>query len=125
MTNPDQAQGTHAEAGFTPLADVAALDAALARSQEAPVLIFLNDPYCPISRHAWGEMQRLPQESLTDAYLVDVSRQHDVKRAVAEKTAVRHESPQAIVLRQGKAVWDASHFAITAKEVSTTLAANR
>ena len=104
--------------GFTPLADVAALDAALAQSREATTLVYLHDPYCPISRRAWGEMQQLPPEALGAAYLVDVSRQHDVKQAVAARTGVWHESPQVIVLRDGKAVWDASHFAITAAQVT-------
>ncbi len=58
-------------------------------------------------------------------YLVDVLAQRPLSQAIAARLGIRHESPQAIVLRQGKAVWDASHFAITAKEVSTTLAANR
>ena len=69
-------------------------------------------------------MQRLPQEALGAAYLVDVSRQHDVKRAVETQTGVRHESPQAIIVRNGKAVWDASHFAITAEDVAKQVTAN-
>jgi bacillithiol system protein YtxJ len=107
---------------FAPLADAAALDAALARSHEAPVLLFLHDPHCPISRRAWGEMARLPAEATARAFLVDVSRQHALSDAVEERTGVRHESPQALVLRGGKAVWDASHFAITAEEVTDALA---
>lgn len=108
--------------GFTPIADVAALDAALAKSHEAATLVYLHDPYCPISRRAWGEMQQLPPEALGAAYLVDVSRQHEVKRAVEVQTGVRHESPQAIVLRDGRAVWNASHFAITAEDVARQVA---
>jgi bacillithiol system protein YtxJ len=55
---------------------------------------------------------------------VDVRRDRAVSRAIEAQTGVRHESPQAIVLRHGKAVWDASHFAITAEAVTGAIAAN-
>jgi bacillithiol system protein YtxJ len=34
---------------------------------------------------------------------------------------VRHESPQAILLRDGKPVWKASHFRITAGALAQAL----
>ena len=108
--------------GFASLADTAALDEAMERSHGAPVLLFLHDPYCPISRRAWGEMQRLAEGPLADAFLVNVAQEHALSDAIESRTGVRHESPQALVLRGGKAVWDASHFAITAEEVAGALA---
>jgi bacillithiol system protein YtxJ len=38
-----------------------------------------------------------------------------------EERRSRHESPQVIVLRQGRAIWSASHDAITAQAVATAL----
>jgi hypothetical protein len=38
---------------------------------------------------------------------------------------VRHESPQVIVLRAGRAAWSASHFRITADAVRGALDAAR
>ncbi len=113
-----------AETRFTPLTDVAGLDDLLTRSHDAPVVLFLHDFSCPISARAHREMQRLPDEARAAITLVDVGQAHAVKRAVEERTGVRHESPQVILLRGGAAVWDASHFAITAKEVSGALATN-
>ncbi|MFN8511410.1 MAG: bacillithiol system redox-active protein YtxJ [Thermomicrobiales bacterium] len=120
--NLNGSKGEQAEGGFAPLPDADAFDGLLARSHDAPVLLFLHDPYCPISRRAWGEMQQLAEQPLADAYLVNVSRQHDLSDAIAARTGVRHESPQALVLRDGKAVWDASHFSITAQAVGSALA---
>lgn len=120
--NSNEAKGERMEGGFVPLPDTDALDGLLARSHDAPVLLFLHDPYCPISRRAWGEMQQLAEQPLADAYLVNVSRQHDLSDAIAARTGVRHESPQALVLRDGEAVWDASHFSITAQAVGSALA---
>ena len=104
-------------ARFVPVADVAALDPLLARSHDGPVVLFLHDKGCPISRAAYRQMARLGGE----IPLVDVRRAHDVSRDVEERTGVRHESPQALVLRQDRAVWSASHYAITTQAVTDAL----
>jgi bacillithiol system protein YtxJ len=115
------------ETGFVPLTEAEGLGALLARSHDAPVLLFLHDDFCPISGRAYEEMRevlRLPDAGATPTMLVDVRRDRAVSRAIEAQTGVRHESPQAIVLRHGKAVWDASHFAITAEAVTGAIAAN-
>ena len=45
--------------------------------------------------------------------------------AVAERTGVRHESPQVICLRGGRAVGQASHYDINAATLGRLLAAAR
>lgn len=100
-----------------PVADVAALDAVIERSSEGPVLLFNYDQFCPINARAYKELAQL--EAPID--LIDVARQHEVKHAVAERTGVRHESPQLIIVRDRQAVWSASHFAITAAAVTQAL----
>jgi len=107
---------------FTSLAETEGYAGAAARSQEGPVVLFLHDYSCPISRAAYGEMQRLSPEIIGETRLVDVAREHALKQQIEAETGVRHESPQAIILRDGKAVWDASHFAITTKSVTAALA---
>src|SRR3954465_9858864 len=99
---------------FTPISDTAALDPLFAASDEHPVIIFKHDPYCPISARAYQEMAHLDG----DVAIIDVANDKDVARAVTERTGVRHESPQVIVVRDGKAVWSASHHRITADGVS-------
>ena len=41
--------------------------------------------------------------------------------AVAAKLGVRHETPQAILVRRGKAVWSASHFRVNAASIEKAL----
>ncbi len=98
---------------FTPVADAEALARLFAASNERPVLLFLHDPDCPISANAYDEMV----DAARPAHVVDVTTQHDLSRAVAAYTGVRHESPQAFVLRDGKPAWHASHGRIRAKSV--------
>jgi bacillithiol system protein YtxJ len=110
--------------GFAPLRETEALEGAIERSHDAPVILYLHDRGCPISLRAWGEMQDLPGEVQAQTLLVDVTRDHGVKRAIAERTGVRHESPQVLVLRHGRAAWHASHFAITADAVTEAVTSN-
>ena len=41
----------------------------------------------------------------------------DLAREIEQRTGVRHETPQALVIRNGRAVWNASHFDVTAQAV--------
>lgn len=99
-------------ARFIPIPDVEAVDELLACSGN--VLLFLHDPACPISRAAHREMARLEG----DVPLVDVRYAHEVTRTIAARTGIGHESPQVIVLRDGQAIWSASHRDITTNAVS-------
>jgi len=102
---------------FVPVADTAALAPLFVASRAVPTILFLHDPGCPISRAAYRQMARLGDE----IPLVDVRRAHGLSRAVEERTGVRHESPQVIMLWQGRAVWSASHYAITTQAVTDAL----
>lgn len=92
---------------------IADLDRLFERSTHGVVILFNHDPWCPISARAFREMARVEH----DAAIVDVSRARDVTAAIAERTGVRHESPQVLVLHGGRETWNASHFAITAAAV--------
>lgn len=104
--------------GFIALEDVGQLDDLVAASQRAPVIIFKHSVTCPISAGAYREMERLEEE---DVAMVVVQRARSVARAIEERTGVRHESPQVIILRDGRAVWSASHWNVTAERVRTAL----
>lgn len=98
---------------FTQITDTAALEQLLARSHDAPVVLFKHSATCPISSAAYKQMSQV----LADVSLVVIQRARDVSSEVESRTGIRHESPQAIVLRNGQAVWSASHFDITAGAV--------
>jgi bacillithiol system protein YtxJ len=52
-----------------------------------------------------------------DVSLIVVQHSRDVSREVETLTGIRHESPQAIILRNGRAVWNVSHWRITRSAV--------
>jgi bacillithiol system protein YtxJ len=106
---------------FLPVPDLAALDALFAASEAHPVALYLHDPYCPISRGAFRRLDRGGGE----LHIVDVSAQHELNRAIAERTRIRHESPQVLVLCKGDVLLDASHGEIDPAAVAAAMTAAR
>lgn len=108
------------ETQFTPVNDAGALEELFARSHEAPVVLFKHSNSCPISAAAhralkeWGEA----------VSIVVVQQHRDVSREVETRTGVRHESPQAFVLRNGEVAWSATHFDITAEAIERAVREN-
>lgn len=102
---------------FTPVGDKAALGSLVKLSHERPVVLFKHSLTCPISAAAYKEMTDFEG----DVSLIVVQENRDVSREVERLTGIRHESPQAIVLRKGKAVWNASHWRITRSALEEAL----
>ena len=111
---------------LTPLNDVPSLDAAIAESRERPVLLFKHSRYCGVSCEALDELQsHIEGTAVHAAYkMITVQTHRPVSDAVAKLLGLRHETPQAILLRNGKVVWNASHFRITAFELNQALKPN-
>jgi len=109
---------------LTPLHDVESLDAAIAESRERPVLLFKHSRHCGTSFEALDELQAHIETAPTGsaAYkMITVQTHRSVSDAVSQRFGVRHETPQAILLRDGKVIWKASHFRITASELDDLL----
>ena len=100
------------------------LNNALDRSSNQPLLLFKHSTRCPISAGAHSELeaylQGTPNEEVTYG-LVYVVEDRAVSTEAAEKLGVKHESPQAILIKNGQAVWHTSHSHITKTELEKNL----
>ena len=103
---------------FVPVADGDAVRALFADSQDEPQVLFIHDPYCPISRRAYREMSGLDH----DVHIVLTADGPDLSEVVETLSGVRHESPQLIVLQRGKARWSASHYRVRRDAVREAIA---
>lgn len=92
------------------------LDHALGESRERPVLLFKHSLTCPISTRALAEFQSHLRgaDSRISYKLITVQTARAVSNEVASRLRLTHESPQAILIRNGRDVWNASHSEITA-----------
>ncbi len=99
------------------------LDAIIARSTEVPCAIFKHSTRCSISSMAKGRLER--QWDLTDeqveVYYLDLIAFRPVSNRIAEVLEVEHQSPQLILLKEGKAVFDTSHNAISVDALKANL----
>jgi len=89
----------------------------LEQSRQQAVLIFKHSLTCPISGAAFKRYQSyldsLAEDDPTHHTLIEIQRAREVSKEVALVVEVKHESPQAILLRHGEVAWHASHWEIT------------
>jgi bacillithiol system protein YtxJ len=110
---------------LTHLSDLDMLEAAIAESLERPVLLFKHSRTCGISCEAFDELQAHLADQAgppTASYKVITVQSHRrVSDTAAERFGIRHETPQAILLKDGRPVWNASHFRITADALARAI----
>ena len=58
----------------------------------------------------------IPEEEV-EIYYLDLIANRNISNTIAERFGVRHESPQVILLKNGEAVYNASHFDIRADQL--------
>jgi len=94
------------------------------RLLEQPLaVIFKHSTLCGISARARREVTRFLAEYPDHrVYEVDVHAGRTVSSYIEEKTGVRHESPQLLVLRCGRVVWHGSHSGVSAKAMAAEIA---
>lgn len=92
-------------------------------SAEAPVLIFKHSTRCSISRMALKSFEReyAIEEGKAKPYFLDLLEHRDVSNEIASRFDVQHQSPQLILIKNGKAVYNSSHSDIDAATVKDKL----
>lgn len=92
---------------------------------EGDSLIFKHSTRCPVSmmakRNFESEAASLPAG--IPLYFLDLIRHRDISAGVAEKFEVVHESPQVLVIRNGRCIFTSSHGDINAPDVARELSA--
>ena len=107
-----------------PIESTEAFEELLRVSAEGPVVLLKHSTRCPVSTYARREFDEFVRGSDAAAVvcaMVLVVECREVSLVIAERLGVRHQSPQAIVIRDGEAVWNDSHERVTAAALSTAL----
>ncbi|MFM7329552.1 MAG: bacillithiol system redox-active protein YtxJ [Bacteroidota bacterium] len=102
------------------ISQLAAIDEA---SRLHPVMIFKHSTRCSVSSTALDRLNRNAGDDLqpADHYYLDLIAHRDISNAIAERYGVIHESPQMLVIRNGKAVHVTSHMEITYTDLRQSL----
>lgn len=111
-------------AGIEQIREVEELDTLLERSHERPVVIFKHSVTCGISagaRRRYEAYVESAEGKEVDFTLLEVQTARTLSNQIAETMGIRHQSPQAILLRGGEAVWNSSHGSITESSLDEAL----
>jgi|SRR5690606_2118509 len=102
-------------APWIPLTSVEQLGEIKTKSATRPQVIFKHSTTCGISRmviNRFNEGYDIPADNL-DLYYLDLRSFRSVSNEVAAFFAVRHESPQLLVIKNGEVVIHKSHGGIS------------
>ena len=93
------------------------LEHLFAESHARPVLLFKHSNSCGLSTDVFEQVSAV----ISKINLVVVQRDREISNAVAERLAIRHASPQAFVLWEGRPIYHATHYAIDPYEIENKL----
>ena len=107
---------------WSPLQTLEQLQSITAESKEKPVLIFKHSRTCSISRATLDRLERnWKDETGAKLYFLDLLTYREISNRIASDFGVVHESPQVLIIKDGKSVFDRSHFAIEYPAIASTL----
>ncbi|HTE30777.1 MAG TPA: bacillithiol system redox-active protein YtxJ [Chryseolinea sp.] len=97
-------------------------------SKSNPVLIFKYSNRCSVSQLALDRLERKWSEEDTAGikpYFLDLINFREISNRIAHQFEVEHESPQVIVIKDGRSVYDGSHFDIDYGDILQAAKAER
>lgn len=101
---------------WTALTDLQQLNGIEEESKLQPVVIFKHSTRCSISRMALKQFENhydLHQE--VKPYFLDLIEHREVSNEIANRFQVIHQSPQILLIKDGRSVYDVSHDGIDAE----------
>jgi len=103
------------------LTNIETLEEIAEESSNQPIAILKHSTSCGISRMVLRQFEQnynLDPDSVK-LYFLDLLNYREISNKIASRFNVPHESPQLIVIKDGKAVYDASHSEIDVNKLKT------
>jgi bacillithiol system protein YtxJ len=116
FSNSDSKDTTSSPFKWNDLTELSQLDDVVAESVNQAVILFKHSTRCPVSRMALKNFERAYAIDADTAkpYFLDLIEHRDVSNEIAARFGVTHQSPQVLVIKNGKSVYDESHDSIDA-----------
>lgn len=112
---------------WLPLTDISQLHALIKNSNEQSaqgltVLLFKHSTRCSISSMALNRLESKWQNNENvKTYFLDLLKFRDVSNEIASVFNVEHQSPQVLIIKNGKCVYHNSHNGISYHEIEQVL----
>jgi len=109
---------SNSKVNWIPLTFLDQLDEMVALPNQKPVVIFKHSTRCSISRFALKQFENeFDLNGKVDAYFLDLLEHREISNEIASRFGVYHQSPQLLLIKEGKSVYDVSHSDIDAGEL--------
>ena len=113
--NSENQNKTAGKINWIALTDLGQLNEIIALSAEKPVVIFKHSTRCSVSRMALKQFEKeFDSADIADTYFLDLIEYRAVSNEIARLFQVVHQSPQLVLIKEGKSVYDVSHSDIDA-----------
>jgi len=103
------------------MSDLAIIDGI---SSNKPVMIYKHSTRCGVSLTVKRNLEKSwnsELEQLLEPWYLDLLNHRDISNEIAKRYGIGHESPQILVIRNGKCIFDASHGEVEMDEVQKLL----
>ena len=120
--NQDGETGKVSNVNWIQITDLSTLDEIQESSFIKPAIIFKHSTTCSISRMALKNFER--EYSLNEqisAYFLDLLNYRAISTEIAARFDVIHQSPQLLLIKDGKSIYDVSHDRIDAEQLALQL----
>lgn len=106
---------------WSKLTSLEQLEEAEKESFERPVVLFKDSVTCGISAYAKERLQEFHLDGTCRFYYLDLLSYRDISNEIANRYGVIHQSPQVIILKNGKASFSTSHHQISPEIIKKNL----
>jgi bacillithiol system protein YtxJ len=118
FNSSDDANSNENKIIWNELTDLAQLNEIITISNEKPVAIFKHSTRCSVSRMALKQFENeFNSSDKVTPYFLDLIAHRDISNEIATRFGVYHQSPQLILIKEGKAIYNVSHSDIDAEEL--------
>ena len=116
--NKNEVKTSNSQVAWIALEDLGQLNEIKTVSDDKFVLIFKHSSGCIVSRMALKQFEKdYKNNNHTTNYFLDLLSFREISNAVASKFEVQHQSPQILIINNGKCVYKVSHDAIDAETI--------
>jgi bacillithiol system protein YtxJ len=105
---------------WNPLTSIEELEEAIKLSESIPVLILKHSTRCGISSIVLARLERFwkdEDDKKIAPYFLNLLQYRDVSNEIANRFSIVHESPQVLLIKDGKCVYSTTHSDINYADI--------
>jgi bacillithiol system protein YtxJ len=106
---------------WIPLVSQEQLQLIIDSSSAQPQVIFKHSTRCSISSVAKSRLEKAAPPADIPFYYLDLISYRPISNAIADVFGIDHESPQLLLIQNGKCVYNESHMGIDMDDVKAAL----